>query len=265
MTESISELRKICQYPSCSQRAVSIYFTRILLKTPIAADQVTIFDFCIGLIGAGLLFIGSNISFLIGGILLQLFAIFDCVDGEIARYRQFQGFKKTEKERLYSEFVQDMVHPFLHPIIFLGLGFGLYRFFSQQSMLILGFVAAMGMSLDTYVNTSRERFLSNPEMAASRAYKKMLSNTAGIEKSIPLGKQILAFIIFIVPIPGVVTVLMAAPVLDYVFFPAEPYALMIGSFPLNFKIAALIFYAFIQQMLWLLNAKTSIAIIKNES
>jgi hypothetical protein len=232
------------------------------LKIGLTANQVTRIDYIIGFTGVLFFFIGTNLCFLIGGIFLQFFEIFDCVDGEVARYRLHQGVVKNNREKMYSEFLQDMAHPILHPLIFLGFSFGLFRLYNNQALLILGFLAALGMSIDTYVNTLREKLLQAPGLQASRAYKEMMENVNGWSRRIPLGKQILELVAFLVPIPGVVTVLMFAPILDYIFFSHAPYALMFGLFPLNFKVGALIFYAVVQQLLWFLNARTSIKLLK---
>ncbi len=266
MAESIKELRRICQPRRYDrpQRAISIYITKVLAKSNITANQGTGLDFGIGLAGVILFFVGTNLCFLLGGILLQFFEVFDCVDGEISRYRERQGLKKSQSEKLRSEFLQDMVHPVLHPLIFLGFGFGLFRLFHHQTLLILGFSAALGMSIDTYVNTIREKLLQAPGLEASRAYKEMKENAGKLTRRIPLGNYILELITFLAPIPGVVTLLMLAPILDYLIFPHPPSALLLGSFPLNCKIGVLIFYALVQQLLWLLNARTSMVILKKE-
>ena len=263
---STIKLRKICQHQDwdCPQRSISIYLSRLSLKIGLTADQVTGIDYIIGFIGVLFFFIGTNLCFLIGGIFIQFFEIFDCVDGEVARYRLHQGIVKNSREKLSSEFFQDMAHPIIHPLIFLGFSFGLFRLYNNQALLILGFLAALGMSIDTYVNTLREKLLQAPGIQASRAYKEMMKNVSGWSRKVPLGEQILKLIAFLVPIPGVVTVLMLAPILDYIFFRQAPYALMIGLFPLNFKVGALIFYAIVQQLLWILNARTSIKLFQRQ-
>lgn len=158
--ESIKELRKICQRPDCIQRSVSIYFTKAFLYTKISPNQVTLIDDIFGISGALLFFLSSNWAFIIGGIFLQFFEIFDCVDGEIARYLKVKGLlNRSPAEENRTEFLQDIIHPILHPLMFLGFGFGLFRLYPNIWILILSFAAALGMSLDTYVNVLREKLL----------------------------------------------------------------------------------------------------------
>lgn len=86
----------------------------------------------------------------------------------------------------------------------------------------------------------------------------MNEGALGFAKKIPFGKQILSFIVFLTPVPGVITLLMAAPILDIILLPSPIFIL---GFPIDFKIAVLIFYAFVQQFLWILNARFSVKII----
>jgi hypothetical protein len=254
--ETIKELRKICQRPDCTQRSVSIYFTKLLLYTKISPNQVTFIDDIFGISGAFLFFVSSNWAFVIGGILLQFFEIFDCVDGEIARYLKVKGvLNRSIAEENRTEFLQDIIHPILHPLMFLGLGFGLFRLYPNLLILILSFAAALGMSLDTYVNVLREKILGASGLQASRVYKQMNDGAKGFASKIPLGKQILEFIVFLTPVPGVITLLMVAPILDMILLPSPIY---IMGFPLDFKIAVLILYAIVQQFLWILNARFSV-------
>jgi len=255
MKNNINELRQICQRKDCPQRIVSIYFTRFFLKTKITPDQITIIDYVFGLIGAVFLFFGTDFYFILGGIFLQLFEIFDCVDGEVARYNK-------KKDNAVSDFFQDLIHPLLHPLIFMGFGFGLFRVFNNEIILILSFLAAIGAYLDTYVNTLREKLLLSSSMQASRVYKQMKKNAENITKRLPFGKYILEIIIFPVHIPGIVTVILLSSILDYLIFGSD-YTILY-SFNINFKFVVLIFYAITQQLFWFFNAKISIDILKNE-
>jgi len=262
--ENIKKLRKICQRPDCIQRTVSIYFTKLLLNTKITPNQVTLIDSVFGLSGALLFFIGTDWAFILGGILLQLFEIFDCVDGEIARYRRSKGMlKRSRTEENRAEFLQDLIHPLLHPLMFFGFSFGLYKTYSCTLILLLGYITALGMSLDTYVNTLREKLLNAPGLQASRAYKEMKKNARGIMEKIPLREYVIEFITFLAPVPGVITVIMFAPILDLLFVKSPIF--LFNFFPLSFKTGTLVFYAVVQQLLWILNAKASIGIIEGQT
>lgn len=97
----ILALRRLLQKPKTEQsawgwlftRRISIYVTLLLSRTPVTPNQLTFFSIFIGLAGALLWTIGSHLSFIIGGILFQLMYLFDCVDGELARYKNMSSPK----------------------------------------------------------------------------------------------------------------------------------------------------------------------------
>jgi hypothetical protein len=224
-------------------------------------NQVTFIDDIFGISGALLFFTGNVWAFVLGGILLMFFEIFDCVDGEIARYMKTKGtLNRSLVEENRSEFLQDMIHPILHPLMFLGLGFGLYRLYPNVIILLLSFAAALGMSLDTYVNVLREKVIGSAGLQASRVYKQMNEKAENMARKVPLGKQIVSFIVFLTPVPGVITLLTVAPILDLLFVPSPIY---VFGFPVDFKIGVLILYAVVQQFLWILNAKLSVKAIQS--
>ena len=66
-------------------RKISRQLTGILVETPIKPNTVTVISLLIGL---GAAYISGAGNYLIGGLLLLLSLILDCVDGEIARYKK---------------------------------------------------------------------------------------------------------------------------------------------------------------------------------
>src|SRR3989344_6591579 len=97
MVESARELREICYANSRGKRPlymelftmkVSIYVTKLLLCTPIKADQVTISMMLLSIIGSALLATGNLSYMLIGILIIHFTIILDNVNGEIARYRK---------------------------------------------------------------------------------------------------------------------------------------------------------------------------------
>ena len=122
MVESISELRAICQPQEMDTRyrMLSIYLTKLFLKTPLSANNVTFLDSVIGLIGAYFLSCGSSLSTLVGTLFLQFYFLLDCVDGEIARY--------TKKASIRGKCLEKIVHFIINPAIFISLGFGIFNF-----------------------------------------------------------------------------------------------------------------------------------------
>jgi len=74
----------------------------------------------VGIIGGIFLGLGGYGNRLVGVICLQLFILFDCVDGEIARYR-----KQTSIKGAYLDLVANDIS---HISIFIGLTIGLLKY-----------------------------------------------------------------------------------------------------------------------------------------
>jgi len=146
MVESIGELRKICQgadpsnrkFPMVLWRKVSIYFTKLFLYTSITANQVTILGALIGVIGGTMLAFGNWYTFT-GALLLHLHLIFDCVDGEVARYRK--------GESLTGAYVELLCHHIVNPLVFMGFSFNVYNVFQDPKVFIFGFSAILSRML----------------------------------------------------------------------------------------------------------------------
>lgn len=68
-------------------RRLSTLFTRLLVRTPLTPNQVTVLSFVILLPGAYWLSTGERVGLIAAGILIQLSFTLDCCDGELARLR----------------------------------------------------------------------------------------------------------------------------------------------------------------------------------
>jgi phosphatidylglycerophosphate synthase len=103
---SLAELRAVCQPPAVRSRKnaehwtaelylrhVSIYLTRVLVMTPLSANQVTAIMIVIGWSMSAALLIPSWWGPLLAVFLSQLQLYVDCCDGEVARWRGVTGPK----------------------------------------------------------------------------------------------------------------------------------------------------------------------------
>ncbi|MEA3323713.1 MAG: CDP-alcohol phosphatidyltransferase family protein [Euryarchaeota archaeon] len=146
MIESIKELKKICQnskaetmdwYSKIFYRNISVYLTKLLLHTSITANHVTLFTIVLGL-AAGILFSFGTYSYILAGaLLLQLWLIFDCVDGEIARYRGTAG--------ICGKYIESLDHCITEPFTVVCVGYGLYVLLDVVSIFVLGVLVALFM------------------------------------------------------------------------------------------------------------------------
>ena len=72
-------------------RKVSLYLTRVLLKTPITANGITWLMIASGLAAAVVLALPGLAAAAGAALLIQLQLLFDCSDGEVARWRNTTG------------------------------------------------------------------------------------------------------------------------------------------------------------------------------
>jgi phosphatidylserine synthase len=68
-------------------RFFSIYLTRVLIRTRVTPDQVTVIMFMVAVVGALCFLPGKWAWSLAGAVLLQASLVVDCSDGEVARHR----------------------------------------------------------------------------------------------------------------------------------------------------------------------------------
>jgi CDP-L-myo-inositol myo-inositolphosphotransferase len=99
-------------------RKISISITKALIKTNITPNHITLISFSITALAALFFALGDYIYLVIGGGLIQLSIIFDCVDGEIARLKSLQS--KT------GEFLDAISDQLKQTILFCGIGIGIY-------------------------------------------------------------------------------------------------------------------------------------------
>lgn len=143
MVESIKELRNICYANSSYRRPlymelvtmkISIYVTKLLLYTPIHADQVTISMMLLTIFGSSLMAFGTLKYMLIGILIIHFTIILDNVNGEIARYRK--------EGNMIGTFLEFLYHEIAATLIFFSLAYGIFSRTGWESVLIFGFLAS---------------------------------------------------------------------------------------------------------------------------
>ncbi len=168
--ESIIQLRKICRNYSKKisepfylrlLRAVSIYVTKLLLYTPITPNQITASNFFLGIF-ASLFFINGNYYYaLVGAILLQLFLLLDCVDGEIARYRKNFSNRGYYLDIISSDLVLSLV--------FVALTFSIYYHYADYRIFIFGFLFIISYLMQVNVYNIRMDFIGKKCVGSSKS------------------------------------------------------------------------------------------------
>lgn len=110
---TIAELRAVCQPPAIRgrknsehwvadvyQRRISVYLTRVLIRTSITANQVTWLMVATGASVAFALLIPGLPGAVLAALLGQLQMLWDCCDGEVARWRQTSSPKGVYIDRV---------------------------------------------------------------------------------------------------------------------------------------------------------------------
>jgi len=116
-------------------RKVSVYVTWLFLHTNITANQISVLSAVIGALGALLLLARNPIYWLLGFLMFQVFILFDCVDGEMSRYR------KTTSE--LGKKLEHIALSILNFLFFICAGLGMYFIFNNSLTVVLGLSAAL--------------------------------------------------------------------------------------------------------------------------
>ena len=163
MNKTFDDFRKICQeggvgggklkdtlidnYPDWIMRKFSIIFTLFFVKINITANQVSSLSIVLGIISAFLFMKGTYTYYLLASLFLFLWFVLDHSDGEVARY-------KKQKSNL-GHFLDKMMHSVIHPLVFLGIGFGLYNSSENLYWLIFGIISSFCLFLIDLTNLNK--------------------------------------------------------------------------------------------------------------
>lgn len=115
-------------------RPVGRVLSKILVHTPVSPNQVSIVSILIG-VASGWFF--ARGQFILAAIILQVCAVIDCVDGDLARALFKQSFIGK-----WLDLVGDQI---VHLAVFLGIGIGVARMNPTTPALALGISAAIGV------------------------------------------------------------------------------------------------------------------------
>ncbi|MFQ5706464.1 MAG: CDP-alcohol phosphatidyltransferase family protein [bacterium] len=124
-------------------RPISVYFTWLILQTPMSANQVTVLHMIIGILGSILLAFADLKVQLAGIFFLYLSYVIDNVDGEVARYRK--------QVSITGKYIDTLAHTYVIMIMFFGFGFGAFMKTGRVELVVLGFLAGFfSLRLDVF-------------------------------------------------------------------------------------------------------------------
>jgi 1L-myo-inositol 1-phosphate cytidylyltransferase / CDP-L-myo-inositol myo-inositolphosphotransferase len=133
---------------------------KLLIHTAITPNFISITSILIGVISALFFSFGTYRSTIIGALLLQLSAIIDCVDGDVARV----VFKETAIGK-WIDFAGDQI---VHIGVFAGIAIGVARASAAPELLWLGVSAVLGALLSFAVVLRGMRSPSTQSSALKR-------------------------------------------------------------------------------------------------
>jgi phosphatidylglycerophosphate synthase len=156
-------------------RPVGRVLSRLLIHTPVTPNQISVFATLVGVVAAGCFAAGAWRASVLGAVLLQLAAIIDCVDGDVAR----AVFKESPLGR-WLDLVGDQV---VHVSVFAGIGAGLWRAGTEAPVLTLAASAGIGVVLSFLVVL---RGLLNPALQKNTALQRLIDATTNRDFSVLL-------------------------------------------------------------------------------
>ena len=123
-------------------RPISLMISKVLIKTGITPNQISVLSFVIGLAGASLFFFGEYFYLILGGIIVHIHSIVDGCDGEIARLK----LRRTR----YGGWLDSFLDRYVDAVIILGLTYGYWSISGDSMIWIMGFAAVIGSFINTY-------------------------------------------------------------------------------------------------------------------
>jgi len=98
---------------------LSIRIVRLLYNKSITPNQVTVLSIILSFVSAFSFSLGSNVSCLVGAFLLELFYIFDAVDGQLARAKGLSSHG--------GKYLDVFCNFLVPPVVLFGVGIGVLR------------------------------------------------------------------------------------------------------------------------------------------
>lgn len=238
MVESIEELKKICHNNARFTdrpwwyrlyRTTSIRCTRLILLSGIKINPnyITLLEVIIGITGSLLLLSSHPILLTVGFVFLFTAYLFDCMDGELARY--YKEFSSA------GSYLDEVGHAIVDPLLFTVLALNIYFHSPSTLVMLMGFLTAFLIRF-IKANFQLSVFIFVKELTSSSEAFQIAPQTGKNERK---AKSILDFLILIANSIKhyVITVFifLLAYVLDYLkgitaFVPFFDYKLMVLVF-----------------------------------
>lgn len=143
---TILELRQLCQNMGAqnsaqtifglANRVVSIYLTKLLLKTSLTPNWITTLGVLVYLLGVVSFMGGEWRGALLGFLLMALAGVLDACDGEVARFRKL-------KDGYGASYVEPVSHDIMYGLTFLPIAYGAFVQTGNPYMFLFGAAASI--------------------------------------------------------------------------------------------------------------------------
>jgi hypothetical protein len=176
----LRELRERCQLPVREHNDIagllfgdfaSLPITKLFVDCGWSPNVATLGMLVCGLAGAALQLLPGPWP-LAGALLLVLYYVLDCVDGEVARWRGVEDMRWGYYDTIF--------HILVKPTAFLGVAIGCWRALGEPELLIAGAVAAIAVLwLKLFLQLPGILFLHdvlNGQAGGSRAFRRFLQS-----------------------------------------------------------------------------------------
>lgn len=148
MNKNLKNMRKKREHlVSLIYRPLTERITKLLLKTNITPNQITLFGIIISLICGIFFSFGNYKNLIIAAILSQLTLVMDLLDGQVARYKNMQ----TMFGRWYDQIANKIMKFFM----VLGATIGVYRITNNPIILVMGTMAIFNITIISFISNMR--------------------------------------------------------------------------------------------------------------
>jgi len=144
-------------------RPISLRISKLLLKTGITPNQISVLSTVIGLVGASFFFSGEYFYLILGGILIHIHSIVDGCDGEVARLK----LRQTK----YGGWLDSVLDRYVDAAIIFGLAYGYWSMTGDMTIWIIGFSALIGTFLNSYTSSKYDSIFKNGDMAKKSKFR----------------------------------------------------------------------------------------------
>jgi CDP-L-myo-inositol myo-inositolphosphotransferase len=140
-------------------RPVSRLFSRILVRTAVTPNQISLVSWVLSCVAAGLMAMSGYPALAIGGALAQLASIIDGCDGEIARLKHLQSE--------FGGWLDAVLDRYADAILLFGLMWHEFAATGTNLSVVLGFAAIVGSFLNSYTADKYDGLMAQRLQGAS--------------------------------------------------------------------------------------------------